>query len=218
METFEFQGKTTEEAVENACRELNISKDEMEIEIVEPGNAGIFGLVGSRKSKIKVKVPGEDRERHSEDEAEELAIARSALQDILDLTPIDTTVNAEHEDGQISLNIEGDKSGLLIGRKGKTLDALQLIVSRIVNKRLEKKVQVIVDSENYRKRRQESLTHMALKMGQKAKRLNKTVSTNAMNPRDRRIVHLALRDDGDLETKSRGEEGQLKRVLIIPNR
>lgn len=215
METFEFQGKTTEEAVENACRELNISKDQMEIEIVEPGNAGIFGLVGSRKSRIKVKVPGEDKERHSEDEAEELAIARDALQDILNLTLIEANVSAEHEDGRISLNIEGDKSGLLIGRKGKTLDALQFIVSRIVNKRLGKRVQVIVDSESYRKRRQESLTQMALKMGQKAKRLNRTISTNALNPRDRRIVHLALRNDAELETKSRGG-GLLKKVLIIP--
>ena len=106
---------------------------------------------------------------------------------------------------------------MLIGRKGRTLDALQFIVNKIVNKSMDKRVQVIVDSENYRQRRKEFLIQMALKMGEKAKKIGKPVKTNLLNPHDRRIIHLALRDDGRLETKSRGE-GLLKRVLIIPKK
>ncbi len=127
------------------------------------------------------------------------------------------TVAGSLKDGSVNLNIEGDKTGLLIGRKGKTLDALQFIVNKIVNKSLEKRTRVIIDSENYRLRRQEFLVQMALKMGDKAKKIKRPVTTNLLNPHDRRIVHLALRNDQDLGTKGKGE-GILKKVVIIPKR
>jgi len=216
MDTFEFEGKTTEEAIENACRQLNLKKDEVDIEIVEPGSAGIFGLVGGRKARIIVstaKGPGE-----TPDNINGLVVAKEALENILARIPVEgTTVNAEKIDGTISLNIKGDSSGLLIGRKGRTLDALQFIVNKIVNKTLEKRVQIIVDSENYRERRRDSLIEMALRMGDRAKKTRKPVATNILNPHDRRIVHLTLRDDKGLDTKSRGD-GILKKVLIIPKR
>jgi spoIIIJ-associated protein len=212
METFEFEGKTTEEAIENASRQLNLPVEELDIDIIEPGSAGIFGLVG-KKAKIKVNVKSEK----SSDEENGLITAKETLENILLRIPVDSTVNAEHIDGKIALNIVGDKSGLLIGRRGKTLDALQFIVNRVVNKTLEKKIRVVVDSENYRQRRRESLTQMALKLGDKAKRIMKPISTNPMNPHDRRIIHLALKEDGNLDTRSRGE-GLLKKVVIIPKR
>jgi spoIIIJ-associated protein len=128
---------------------------------------------------------------------------------------VDVSVQAAATDGKIILNIDGDKSGLLIGRKGKTLDALQFIVNKIVNKAMERKMNVVVDSENYRKRRQESLIQLAHKVADKAKRIKKPVATNPLNPHDRRIIHLALKEDNDLDTKSRGD-GLLKKVLVIP--
>ena len=213
METYEFEGKTTEEAIENASHGLNLPVEELQIDIVEPGSAGIFGLVGSKSAKIKVTVKGEI----SADDETGLALAKETLENILALIPVETTVNADRIDGNIALNIEGDKSGLLIGRKGQTLDALQFIVNKIVNKALEKKMRVFVDSENYRQRRKESLTQMALRMGDKAKRIGKPVATNPLNPRERRIVHLTLREDENLNTKSKGE-GLLKKVVIIPKR
>ena len=97
------------------------------------------------------------------------------------------------------------------------MDALQFIVNKIVNKAIEKRVNIVVDSENYRKRRKESLVQLALKMGDKAKRIRKPVTTNPLNPHDRRIVHLALKEDERLDTRSRGE-GLLKKVVIIPRR
>lgn len=216
MQTFEFEGKTTEEAIENACRQLKLTKDEIDIEIIEPGSAGIFGLVGGRKAKVKVMTTGEEPE--PVEETNGVAIAKDALENILTLIPMEgTTVSAAQNDGTIALNIEGDTSGLLIGRKGRTLDALQFIVNKIVNKALEKRTQVVVDSENYRQRRRESLIQMALRMGEKAKNIGKPVVSNLLNPHDRRIVHMALRDDESLDTKSRGE-GILKKILIIPER
>jgi spoIIIJ-associated protein len=216
MESFEFEGKTTEEAIENALRQLNISKDEMEIEILEPGSAGIFGLVGGRKAKVKVTIARD--ETQAADEKNGLEIAKEALENILSLIPMEgISVQARNTDGTIALEIKGDKSGLLIGRKGRTLDALQFIVNKIVNKTLQKRAQVIIDSENYRQRRQDFLIQMALKMGDKAKRIKKPVTTNPLNPHDRRIVHLALKEDEKLETKSRGE-GILKKIIIIPKK
>jgi spoIIIJ-associated protein len=216
MDIFEFEGKTTEEAIENACRQLNLKKDDVDIEIIEPGSAGIFGLVGGRKAKIKVSTTKEVNE--IPDQINGLAVAKEALENILALIPVEgITVQAEQIDGTIALNIEGDTSGLLIGRKGRTLDALQFIVNKIVNKTLEKRVPVVVDSENYRERRRDSLIEMALRMGDRAKKTRKPVATNILNPHDRRIVHLTLRDDKELDTRSRGE-GILKKVLIIPKR
>ncbi|MCD6295866.1 MAG: protein jag [Deltaproteobacteria bacterium] len=216
METFEFEGKTTEDAIENAHRQLNLSEDEMEIEILEPGSAGIFGLVGGRKARVKVTITKEEPKPAAENNG--LEIAREALENILSLIPMEgVTVRAQNTDGTIALDIEGDKSGLLIGRKGRTLDALQFIVNKIVNKTLQKRVQVVVDSENYRQRRKEFLVQMALKMGDKAKKTRRSVSTNLLNPHERRIVHMALRDDERLETRSRGE-GILKKVIIMPGK
>ena len=233
METYEFEGKNDEDAIENACRQLNLSREEFDIEIIEPGSAGIFGLVGGRKAKIRVSVTKEEPEIPVPEEAmgvavvkevslsgEEngVAVAKEALENILALIPMEeTSVLAQQVDGTINLNIEGDKSGLLIGRKGRTLDALQFIVNKIVNKSLEKRTRVLVDSENYRQRREDFLVQMALRMGDKAKKIRKPVATNLLNPHDRRIVHLALRDDDELGTKGRGE-GALKKVIIIPKR
>lgn len=216
METFEFEGKTTEEAIENAHRQLKLSENEMEIEILEPGSAGIFGLVGGRKAKVKVTITKEEPKPAVENNG--LEIAKEALEKILSLIPMEgITLSAQNTDGTIALDIEGDKSGLLIGRKGRTLDALQFIVNKIVNKTLQKRVQVVVDSENYRQRRKEFLVQMALKMGDKAKKTRKPASTNLLNPHERRIVHMALRDDARLETRSRGE-GLLKKVFIMPGK
>ncbi|MBW2708982.1 MAG: Jag N-terminal domain-containing protein, partial [Deltaproteobacteria bacterium] len=225
METYEFEGKTDQDAIENACRQLARTKDQMDIVILEPGSTGIFGLVGSRKAKIKVTIKQEEpqavedaveevvEERveevavASEDvppatdpettppntREDEIAIAKEALENILALIPMEgITITGKLDDGSINLNIDGDKTGLLIGRKGKTLDALQFIVNKIVNKSLEKRSRVIIDSENYRRRRQEFLVQMALKMGDKAKKIKRPVATNLLNPHDRRIVHLAL--------------------------
>lgn len=216
MQTFEFEGKTTEEAIENARLKLHIPREEMDFEIIEPGSAGIFGLVGGRNATIKVTTREEEPDIFEEGNG--LAIAKEVLENILSLIPMEgTTVNAEQEDGVITLNIKGDESGILIGRKGRTLDALQFIVNKIVNKSLERRAQVVVDSENYRQRRRDSLIQMALRMGNRAKKIMKPVATNILNPHDRRIVHLALRDDEKLDTKSRGE-GIFKKVLIVPKR
>jgi spoIIIJ-associated protein len=211
MNTYEFEGKSTEEAIENAARNLNVPVEELNVDIIEPGSAGIFGLVGGRKARIKVTL----KSAPAPQETDELLVAQQALERILSLLPVEATIRSDRIDGKVNLTIIGDRSGLLIGRKGKTLDALQYIVTKIVNKALDKKIHLVIDSENYRQRRTDSITQLALKMGEKAKRIKMPVTTNPLNPHDRRLVHLALKEDGELETRSRGE-GLLKKVVILP--
>ena len=216
MTEYEFEGKTTEEAIQVASRELAIPEEDLSIDIIEPGSGGIFGLVGSKRAKIKVVIEADEQDEYTEDEkGDGIQLAKDALENILARIPVEASVRAEPNDGKIILDIDGDKSGLLIGRKGKTLDALQFIVNKIVNKAMERKMHVVVDSENYRKRREESLTQLALKIADKAKRIKKPVATNPLNPHDRRIIHLTLKEDDALDTKSRGD-GLLKKVLVIP--
>ncbi len=242
METYEFEGKTAEEAIEKASRELNIPVEELDVHIIEPGSAGIFGLVGSRKTRVRVNVTREndDIETSPADEVEKgndidnnydddestadiagegdiekyLEPAKNTLEKILALIPVEASVKAEASHGRIMMNIEGDASGILIGRKGKTLDALEYLVNRIMNSTSEKKIRVIIDSENYRQRHIDSLTELAMKIGEKVKNQKKSLSTAPLNPHDRRIIHIALKNDEKLDTRSRGE-GLMKKVVII---
>jgi spoIIIJ-associated protein len=213
MKVYEFEGKTTQEAIEKASRELNLPPEELDIDIIEPGSAGIFGLVGTKKTRIRVN----SKDTESNDELIEIEKAKEILEGILAFLPVETTVKGEKTDEKISLNIEGDTSGLLIGRRGETLDALQHIVNKSLNKTMEKKVRVVVDSENYRQRRVDSLTQLALKIGDKAKELKKPCTTGLLNPHDRRIVHLTLKDDEDVETRSHGE-GIFKKIVVVPKK
>ncbi|MFO8088850.1 MAG: RNA-binding cell elongation regulator Jag/EloR [Desulfatiglandaceae bacterium] len=217
MEPFEFEGKTTEEAVENACRKLNVPRDDISIEVIEPGSPGIFGLVGGKKARVRISIAREEPPAQTGDD-EILKVAKNTLEDILSLIPVEgAEVEAEVADGIVKLCIDGDKSGLLIGRKGRTLDALQFIVTKIVSKNLDRKIHLIIDSENYRRRRKDYLIQMALDIGEKARKSKKPMSTGLLNPHDRRIVHIALKDQQQLTTTSRGE-GMLKKVVIIPNK
>jgi len=242
METYEFEGKTAEEAIEKASRELNIPIEDLDVHIIEPGSAGIFGLVGTRKTRVRVNVIREDEdiEISSADKGEKdndiennydeddnggevdsenlsekyLMPAKDILEKLLALIPVEAAVKAEVSNGKIKMNVEGDASGILIGRKGKTLDSLEYLVNRIINNTSDKKIKVIIDSENYRERHIESLTQLALKIGEKVKKQKKSLSTGPLNPHDRRIIHLALKSDDELDTRSRGE-GLMKKVVII---
>jgi spoIIIJ-associated protein len=207
MSSIEIEGKTTEEAIEKACKHFHLSQEELDIEILESRPTGIFGIVGSKKARIRV-TPKKDSS---------VVVAQETLEGIISLIAADTRISAEKKGDDVVLNIQGNNTGILIGRKGKTLEALEFIVNKAVNRTSEKKVRVIVDSENYRKRREEALQTLALNMGEKAKKTKKTVTTDPISPRDRRIVHLALKGDSQVSTKSEGE-GLFKRVSIIPNK
>ena len=207
MSSVEIEAKTKQEAIEKACKHLNLTEEELDIEALGVISTGIFGLVGSKKVKIRV-TPKKDNS---------VEVAQEILKKIVSLISADTKISAEKKGDDIILNIDGNNPGILIGHKGKTLEALEFIINKAVNKVFEKKVRVIVDSENYRQRSEESLRRLALKMGEKAKKTKKTVTIDPISPHDRRIVHLALKGDHYVQTKSEGE-GLFKKVYIVPNK
>ena len=144
-----------------------------------------------------------------------LPIAQELLEQILEKMQEAATVQATQDEDRINLHIETADAGLLIGKQGQTLDALQYLVTKMLAKRSRRKVRIAIDVEAYRTRHDEALTHLALKYGDKVKRSGKSVTMNPMNPYDRRIVHLALQRDKDVKTVSRGE-GLYKKVVISP--
>ncbi len=162
---------------------------------------------------------GHEEAPRSAADAATLEEARGILEEMLKRIPVEAEVDSSIVNGAVYLDIKGDGSGLLIGKKGQTLDALQFLVNKIINKTSPPggKVEVIVDTENYRLRKRENLKEMALKMSQKAKRTLKPVSFNPMPPQERRIIHLILAEDKEVYTKSYGE-GALRRIIVYPRR
>jgi spoIIIJ-associated protein len=207
MEFQEFDGKSTEEAIENACANFQVSPEQLEIEIVSVGSPGIFGL-GGRKAKIRAAL---------REESEELLLssAKEILETILERVQEQATVSVHQEDDRISLRIETEDAGLLIGKQGQTLDALQYLVTKMLAKKSRRKVRITIDVEAYRARHNEALAHLAQKYGEKVKKSGRPIILSPMNPYDRRIVHMALQDDKELKTMSRGE-GLYKKVVISP--
>jgi spoIIIJ-associated protein len=184
-----------------------LGKEELDIEVLENRSTGIFGIVGNRRAKVRA-TPKKDPYMEP---------AREILAKILSLLSLDTRVTAGKKGDHILLNIEGNNTGLLIGHKGKTLEVLEFIVNKAVNKISQKRVRVIVDTENYRQKREDYLRGLAFKMSEKAKKTKKTVTINPISPHDRRIVHLALKEDRHVQTQSNGE-GLFKKVHIIPHK
>jgi spoIIIJ-associated protein len=217
MEFLEFEGKTTEEAIEQACAHFQLPPESLDIEIISVGSPGLFGL-GGRKAKVRVVLKREEGEGGGEADADLLPQAQELLERILELMGEKAKVLGRFdEEDRLSLGIDAEDPGLLIGKQGQTLEALQYLLTKMIAKKARRKVRVFIDIESYRARHQEALTQLALKSGEKAKKSGKPITLNPMNPHDRRIVHLALQGDKEVKTMSRGE-GLYKKVVVYPMR
>jgi spoIIIJ-associated protein len=141
--------------------------------------------------------------------------AKDILTKILEHIQLPTVVEAESRDNLIILNIISNGSGLLIGKRGKTLQALQYLVSKILQREVGEAVSVVVDTENYRSKRESGLLELAQQLSEKVKKARRPLTTGPLNAHDRRVIHLALKEDQDVRTKSKGE-GNLRKVVIYP--
>lgn len=171
------------------------------------------------RSFLEEEQPGMSDSDEPQEQSPFMEEARAVLAGILERIPVDAEVKASMNGSAIYLDIKGDGSGLLIGKKGQTLDSLQFLLNKILNKNMVsgEKTEVIVDSENYRMRKRENLRETALRMSSKAKKTLKPVSFNPMPPSERRMIHLFLAEDSEVYTKSYGE-GPLRRIIVYPRR
>ncbi len=275
----EFEGKNMDKALEKASNELNTPVEELEYDVVSYGSSGIFGLVGAKKAKIRIKnkindigvsdtvsqardlvkdafnlkdeipeprekkparkpkaptkergvqpakersvKPPKERSAKKEISPENLEnairIGTEALQRFADFITTDATIETETKDQRIIFKIEGGNSGLLIGKRGQTLEAMQYLVEKIVNKQNEQRVRVLVDVEGYLKTRKENLQQMAGRMADKATKSKKPVTIGQMNAYDRRTVHMYLKSNNAVRTQSVGE-GYYRKLIIFPKK
>ena len=146
---------------------------------------------------------------------EEIEIAKHLTIELLERMGVKTEVEVVLKEGVLYLEIKGDQEGILIGKHGRTLESLQLLINRMVNKRLKNAMRVILDIDAYRKRRADSMAQMAQRLGEKVKKTGHSLTVGPFNAHDRRIIHIALKEDPSLKTESLGE-GELKKVKIIP--
>jgi spoIIIJ-associated protein len=144
-------------------------------------------------------------------------IGRHVLQRIIDAITADAKISVERDSERIFFNVNGGNAGILIGKRGQTLDAIQTIVEKVINRHKEKRTRVLVDIEGYLETRKENLEKLAVRLAEKSKRTGKPMSLGQMNAYDRRIVHIALKDNPDVQTRSRGE-GPLRKLVIFPKK
>lgn len=205
MDWKEITAKTVDEALTNAMLELGVTIDNMEYEIIEKETSGFLGMFGKpAKIRARIKMSMENT-------------AKKFLSDVFQAMGINAAIEVvlDQENSTVEINIDGDDMGVLIGKRGQTLDSLQYLVSLVINKNSENYIKVKLDTENYRERRKETLENLAKNIAFKVKRTRKPVSLEPMNPYERRIIHSALQNDKYVETYSEGEEPFRKVVINI---
>lgn len=205
MEWKEITGKTVDEALTNAMLELGTTIENLEYEVIEKESSGFLGMFGKpARIRARIKMTVENT-------------AKKFLSDVFSTMDINAKVEVQfdQENATVEVNIDGDEMGVLIGKRGQTLDSLQYLVSLVVNKNSENYIKVKLDTENYRARRKETLENLAKNIAFKVKRSRKPVSLEPMNPYERRIIHSALQNDKYVETYSEGEEPYRKVVINV---
>ena len=210
MEYIEVSAKTLSDAITEACQKLEVTSHELEYEVIDEGSNGFLGI-GSKPAVIKARVKEEEKKVSIED------TAKNFLKDVFNAMNLAVVVNTKYDEEEKNLNIDlaGEDMGMLIGKRGQTLDSLQYLVSLVVNKESESYIRVKLDTENYRERRKETLENLAKNIAYKVKRTRRSVALEPMNPYERRIIHSALQDDKYVTTHSEGEEPFRKVVVTL---
>jgi spoIIIJ-associated protein len=278
----EFEGKNIENAIKKACDKLKIKEEKLKYDVISYGSTGIFGLVGTKKAKIRVTSPkhlkntrqedneisiesqsvlkeddkaeiasileesfGEnvvdtlkgsqavDSESKNNDDANDeenreedtnkkedlpaMIAGEEVLKKIVNLITTDAQITAQQEKKKIKFNVKGGNTAVLIGKKGQTLEAIQYIVEKIVNKKSQEKIRIHVDIEGYLENRRINLERLSTRLAEKSKRIGKPVTIGQLNSYDRRVVHLVLKNDSDVRTQSIGD-GFYRKLVIFPKK
>ncbi len=196
------EAKSIDEAIRLACDELGIDREDAEIEIINEGNKGLLGFIGNKNAVVKVtKKAGVD------------TLVVNFLKPIFDKMEIEANIEIQQEEGQMTVRLTGDDIGIVIGRRGETLDALQYLLSLVVNRNHEGYTRVILDVADYRQKREETLVRLANRVADKVMRSRRNLTLEPMNPYERRIIHSTLQDHKYVDTQSIGEEPNRKVVI-----
>jgi len=226
MKPLEISAKTVEEAIQIAMNQLNASREEIKVDVLSEGKSGIFG-VGTEKAVIQVErlSPMSELEEDEHNKKNVAEVAEEILETLLDLMDIEaitlpgslqTTNGEEQVTAPLAFNIQGEDLGILIGRRGQTLAALQYVVRLIINHQMKVWTPVVIDVEGYKQRRSEALQALAVRMAEQVRLKGMPFTLEPMPAYERRIIHLALTDHPDITTESIGE-GDARKVVILPD-
>jgi spoIIIJ-associated protein len=203
MKTLEMTGRTVEEAVKNALAELKLTAEKIEYDVLEEGSKGLFKFIGTKPAKILVRV-----------KRDYVYEAKTFIRDVLNSMNVKAEIRIKEENNILNITLTGPDMGIIIGYRGETLDSLQYLISLVVNKGHETEYKrVVLDTENYRAKREETLKRLASKTAYKVRKTGKSFRLEPMNPYERRIIHSALQDDLYVDTFSEGEE-PYRRVVV----
>lgn len=204
MKEIEVSGRTVEEAIATALKSLQAKREEVEVTVLEEGSKGFLGLLGSRQARVKVVIPDNPEK-----------VINDFLNKVLADMHIKAGVELRPRDGYYFVSFHGQDLGILIGRRGETLDALQYLTNLAVNRVLEHKIKVILDVEGYRKRREQTLINLARRLSNRVKETGNRIVLEPMNPQERRVIHTALQNDSQILTFSEGQEPNRKVVIAL---
>jgi len=203
MKIIEMMGKNVEDAISNALVELKVTRDKISVETLDEGSKGFLNIIGVKPAKIRVTV-----------KRDSLYEAKKFLTEVLQSMSMQAEVEIKDENNEIRIDLVGPNMGLLIGYRGETLDSLQYLVSLVVNKNHDEEYKrVILDTENYRAKREETLKRLASKIAYKVRVSGRVLKLEPMNPYERRIIHFTLQNDSYVYTFSEGEE-PYRRVVV----
>ena len=207
MEFMEFSAKTVNDCITEACQKFVVTSDKLEYEVVTEGSTGFLGF-NAKPAVIKARV------KSSVDET-----VKEFLNKVFEAMNLTVVINIKYDEENATMDIDlsGDEMGVLIGKRGATLDSLQYLVSLVANKETDNYIRVKVDTENYRQRRKDTLENLAKNISYKVKRTKRSVSLEPMNPYERRIIHSALQNDRFVTTHSEGDE-PFRRVVVTLKR
>lgn len=202
----EFSGKNVDEALTEALINLETTSDKVEYEVIEKESNGILGIFAKKDARIRVKLINDAKTE-----------VKEFLDKVLSAMEVEAEVIIEYDEEKsyMNINIEGNDMGILIGKRGQTLDSLQYLSSLVVNKGAKNYIKVKLDTENYRERRRETLENLAKNIAHKVKRTRRNVVLEPMNPYERRIIHSTLQKDKYVDTHSEGEEPYRKVVVTL---
>ncbi|NLO89785.1 MAG: protein jag [Clostridia bacterium] len=209
MNGVEATGKTVEEAIEAGLKLLGAERENVRVEILEEPSRGLFGIIGTKQARVKLEL-----------KLDVPTLTKELITEICEKMGVGVSVQHEKRGDYYYFYISGSGKdmGILIGRRGETLDALQYLVNLVVNKKLSKegvRARIILDAEGYRKKREKTLIRLAKRLSEKVKKTGTKVVLEPMNPQERRVIHSALQGDEKIETYSEGVE-PYRKVVIAP--
>jgi len=204
MKKLQVSGKTVEDAVRSGLAQLGLSEDRVKVKVLEQPSKGLFGLIGAKEARVELEVRPDGVEE-----------ATAFLREVSAAMGLSVTVDREEEAGTVKMNVKGSDLGLLIGRRGQTLDSLQYLVNIVANRHSDRHLRIVLDAEQFRERRRQTLEALSERMAGRVVRTRKEIVLEPMTSAERKIIHSRLQDHPEVRTYSQGDEPN-RRVVIAP--